>query len=682
MKSKTSFFNVALLKKNTLRFSPIWIAYLAMWVLVLPLMLMMSLSSPWKPDLMDISQNICAMLTVAGPAVCCVYGLVLAMAVFSYLHSARSVAMMHSLPIRRSGLYLTNYISGLLFIVVPNAVVAVLTALVTLAGGVFCPGMVLAWFLGMCALGLFFYSFAVFVTMFTGNLVAVPIFYAILNGLCFVLYWTFTYFVEPFLYGMYSSINAFEDVVTLLTPLMCMYRYMDVARSYQVGADGFDEVARVDLSGGWVPVLYAVAGVVLAVLAYIVYRRRRSETAGDVVTVGWARALFRYGVGLTAALTIGQGIYYLLFESSALGGVAMELVVMILAAAVGYLVAQMLLHKSFRVVKKSVRGSAVCAVVILAVSAGAALDVTGFTRRIPDVDRVQGVNVTFSGYHYSDVTLCDRESIEKVVDIHRFAVEHRREMKDGRGSRLGPGISYSYMVDEEDVTYTTFRVDYQFKDGSMMSRRYILPLRIEDAGDPDTITGCVSALTDSADYRATDALGALYTRRGENLQVTGMTFYYYGENDVEVQQSYRLNEAERKALYAALMEDAEAGRMPRVLDLMDYEQVDQIRSENEYVNEVEVEFRVMEEDGVYIDYQSNVYFYLTKDMTSTIAALEDLGIVNDSVRLRTRAQQDAMYSGQYREEELPSTSVEVPEAAAGVPVEDADSADLPASSTL
>ena len=49
---------------------------------------------------------------------------------------------------------------------------ALLAALVTLAGGGFCPGMLLAWFLGMCAMELFFFSFAVLCAMFTA-LVAV-----------------------------------------------------------------------------------------------------------------------------------------------------------------------------------------------------------------------------------------------------------------------------------------------------------------------------------------------------------------------------------------------------------------------------------------------------------------------------------------------------------------------------
>ena len=135
MKSKTSFFNTALMRKNTLRFSPIWITYLAVWFVAIPLMMGVQLSNPVvdvRPDAMDVAGYIGGALRVLGPAVACVYGVILAMALLSYLYSARSVSMYHSLPIRRSGLYLTNYCSGLLFIAVPNAVVAVITAVVIL----------------------------------------------------------------------------------------------------------------------------------------------------------------------------------------------------------------------------------------------------------------------------------------------------------------------------------------------------------------------------------------------------------------------------------------------------------------------------------------------------------------------------------------------------------------------
>ena len=150
MKSKTSFFNFTLVRKNIVRFSPIWITYLVIFIVGLPLIMGVTLSSQ-PADLhttpaMDMAYYAGTVLEIVGPIAACIYGLCLAMALCSYLYSARSVGLYHSLPIRRSGLFGSNYLSGLLLIAGPNAIVALLAALVTLAGGGFCPGMLLAWF--------------------------------------------------------------------------------------------------------------------------------------------------------------------------------------------------------------------------------------------------------------------------------------------------------------------------------------------------------------------------------------------------------------------------------------------------------------------------------------------------------------------------------------------------------
>mgnify|MGYP006990310965 CR=1 FL=1 len=50
------------------------------------------------------------------------FGILLAMALFSYLMSSRSCQAIHALPIRREGLLLTNYVSALGFIAVPSLV--------------------------------------------------------------------------------------------------------------------------------------------------------------------------------------------------------------------------------------------------------------------------------------------------------------------------------------------------------------------------------------------------------------------------------------------------------------------------------------------------------------------------------------------------------------------------------
>ena len=45
MQSKTSFFNLTLLRKNVIRFSPLWIVYSAAWFVAMPLLLGMQLKN-------------------------------------------------------------------------------------------------------------------------------------------------------------------------------------------------------------------------------------------------------------------------------------------------------------------------------------------------------------------------------------------------------------------------------------------------------------------------------------------------------------------------------------------------------------------------------------------------------------------------------------------------------------
>ena len=294
MKSKISFFNFGLLRKNAVRFSPIWIGYFICWAVAMPVTLAMRLMEEDATlGSLDVAGYVGTLLQ-GGVIATFVYGIIVAMAVWSYLYSSRSVSLMHALPIRRSGLFLTNYVSGLLFIIVPHLVVALLTLFVTAMAGAAAPGMILSWFWGMCAMGLFFYSFATFIAMFTGHILALPVFYVIYNFLVFVLYYMIEAFTAPFLYGLTGVGLGGEKFVEWLTPVVNLSGRVFTDSVYEevTEADGIIRYAglqEVTLNGMELLPVYAAAGIVLAVLAYVVYRTHRSETAGDVVCVEWAR---------------------------------------------------------------------------------------------------------------------------------------------------------------------------------------------------------------------------------------------------------------------------------------------------------------------------------------------------------------------------------------------------------
>ncbi len=615
MKSRISFFNFGLLRKNAVRFSPIWIGYLICWTVAVPVILAMQLTDEHNLDMktyLDVAAFLGHLLT-AGAVVTFVYGIIVAMAVWSYLYNARSVSLMHALPIRRSGLFLTNYVSGLLFIIVPHLIVAFLTLIVSAMAGAAAPGMTLTWFLGMSAMGIFFYSFATFIAMFTGHILALPVFYGIYNFLVIVLYFTIESFIGPFLYGINGVGLGGETIVEWLTPVIKLLSGVFITTSYEgiLDADSsvaFNKLQDVTLYGGELFLIYAVVGILLAVLSYAVYRTHKSETAGDVVCVGWAKVVFRYGVALTAAFTIGQGLYHLLIPYGDVHNVAVELICMILVGVLGFVIAVMLLNKTFHVIRKSARGSVICTAAILLVFVASYFDVFGITKYIPEADDVQSVSLSVGAYNYSEAVLKEPENMEKVVELHRYLVDHRKDIQNS---------DWRWELGEEIDGQITLR--YVMKDGSSVARSYRMMITKADFENEDSASSKLKHIVDTKEYRGSDLLGIMMDAEHEPLRAA---FTYYEKNESDAMSERMISDKDTKVLYKALLEDINAGRIHKI-NLIDESQTE------EYANSLEL-------IGKEVDDHSAVYrknIRLETDMTSTIAALKKLNILNDRVGL-------------------------------------------------
>ena len=137
MASGTSCFNSALYRKTLGRFWPLWTLWGVLWLLLLPLS-QLSRYFDWVREgrsdsaLVENFQEILSLQEV-GVWLAALVGVLAAMAVFSYLYSARSACMMHALPLRREGLFLSQYLAGLTMLVLPLAAVALVTLAVGMA---------------------------------------------------------------------------------------------------------------------------------------------------------------------------------------------------------------------------------------------------------------------------------------------------------------------------------------------------------------------------------------------------------------------------------------------------------------------------------------------------------------------------------------------------------------------
>ena len=127
MRSKTWFFNSTLFRKNLTRFWPIWALYGAIWTLLLPANVFITHMEGLRSGIVQLDQlrriadrHVLTYTAEVGVLLAFAFGLLAAMAVFSYLYNPRSAGLMHTLPIRREGLFLTNWLSGYCFLLFPH----------------------------------------------------------------------------------------------------------------------------------------------------------------------------------------------------------------------------------------------------------------------------------------------------------------------------------------------------------------------------------------------------------------------------------------------------------------------------------------------------------------------------------------------------------------------------------
>ena len=486
MRSATSYFNGTLYRKTLARFWPLWGLWGLGWMFLLPLNFLNSWlryarqSDPNILRFMQIDAKNVPSLLSSGVFLALFFAVLCAMAVFGYLYNSRSACWTHALPMRREALFTTQYLAGLSMMLLPLLAAGVLTAIVEVS---FLPmgdwGMALSalalWLAAQCGIVIFFFSFAAFCAMFTGHILALPAFYFILNALASVLWFLVDSLMHEFYYG-YAGVPGALDVAEYLTPAAALH----TAVQY-----GYGEATNQLRDPGTV-VIYAAVGVLLAFVSLYVYRRRHVETAGDVVAVPLVRPLFKYGVSFCSGLAFGM------FTAAFFGWAELPVLIpcILVWTVIGYFVAEMLLRKSFRVLK-AWKGGAVMTAVMLVLCLACLMDVFGVVNRVPNAERVESVRVELDmGYPYDSghrlsADLTDPAQIEKILALHQAIVDNR--------DRDSGGVLRHYEENDDGTWYaqdytSAVYLYYTLSGGGRLDRHYTsVPLYAEDLDTPGTV---------------------------------------------------------------------------------------------------------------------------------------------------------------------------------------------------
>lgn len=610
MKSKTSLFNKTIFTKNIKRVWPFW--GLLSFAAVMPSIVIFM---EWiRNDFVTEVNNPLSVTEIyyeasiyMAPFVAFATAILVAMMIWGYLYNAKSVSAFHSFPITRVGLFVTNYLSGLAIMLIPYVIGGALFVLTLLIIGVGFDMAVFTLIGSVLMNSVFFFSLATLVAMLTGHILALPVLYLVFNFLSLAIENLFSFVVCSFLFGFDYSGTAKTAV---LSPLYHILSECNVKREYTYhwGEKEYyriREVSSVQLENFGIIVMYAVVGVVIAALALLVYRKKKSETAGDVVSVKPLKPIIHGIYTITGTTLLGLLLYYILSEGNLERfSVILGVVCFTIALAISFYTGLMLLDKTIKVFnKKAFVNFLIGMVVVVFGCFGLKYDVFGLEKKIPDVSDIQWVDVYTSSNSYNLPAYKAADLIEKTVNINKEIVENK-DMIMWRSDDWGANFTHTYL-----------NLRYHLYNGDTVERYYMVP--VDNDSDRDFDRDYIEYLTDK------DLVSTLFHKDdGYQIRDAYQTFYF---NNYETSVSYGFSrmdkdfdEKEAGQLFKALEQDLAAGNWQPGLSY--FESGDTTIG---YLNinfEKEIHYS---DSSRYFD-TDNVVANLTGRMTNTLKALAEL----------------------------------------------------------
>lgn len=436
----TRLFNKALICNNLKRFWWVSLLYTIGLFLLSPLLVLTNMGNEYVTTIeFDniFDGTICFLFIVP---------VFLAVIVFRYMQNSKSMVTVHAMPYNRLDLYVNNIISGLILLVVPILLNTALLSYIELFvtnGILFETGIIMKYLWISLLVSITLFSITVAVGMVTGSSIAQIIFTYIINFLPAGIIVILNFLLNGIIYG-FTGVSE-EGVVELakLSPI--------VQTIFLRSRDSLNEFLIPDI----------VLVVLALVIGYFIYKYRNLEDAGEVISGKFVKPIFKYGVTICVMLV---GVIYVkgIFEIE-----NPNFLVYILFALLGYVAAEMLLRKSFKILN-SYKGFIGFVGAFAIVVACVHFDIFGYESFVPKAQDIECFTLGSSKsnidiYRYNgDKTgvLTSDENIERIVNLSKDIVANKEKNMKENGL-----ISVNYLLNNGRVVSRAYRVnELKYKD--------------------------------------------------------------------------------------------------------------------------------------------------------------------------------------------------------------------------
>lgn len=395
----------------------------------------------------------------------------LAVFLFRFLQVKQLSDFIHSLPLSRKQIYVHHVVAGMGFILLP----ILLTALILLifhwtldVSQIYTIKEIGSWMGITFSIELLVFSVAVLVGMITGLSALQAILTYVMLLLPVGLVVLFVMNIKYLLFGFSGKYYLASDIWRL-SPLTVVAELNKV------------KLWSVDI------LVYFIFGVCLLLFSFLLYRKRKHEYVSHAFVFPVLKPIFKYGM-TTCAMLLG-GFYF----SETTEHFGWLLFGYVIGAVFGYLVAEMVLQKTWRT-KLKLKGFGYYVIVMIVCVFFIKLDLIGFEKRVPAMEDIKKVSISKIDTNYYDdqysngstnqvedsfVVLTENQNKATLRKLHEQIVEH------GEGEK--------FVSDGEKQSSSIF-IKYELENGRNVTREYFLH-------NYDSFSPYLKTVYDSKEYK-------------------------------------------------------------------------------------------------------------------------------------------------------------------------------------
>lgn len=443
MQSKISWFKREVWKQDFRQVGWIGVIYACTLIFILPINIAMQIGKDQNNYVIREQHDLFYQLPELQITTLFIAPVLLAVFLFRFMHVKQSADFIHSLPISRMLIFSHKIFLGITLLIATDLIVSAILLIMERIIDVsmfYTLSDVWAWFGITLLFQVFIFMVGVLVGMLTGLSVIQAVFTYIFllfpTGISILIMFNLNYVLIGF-----PETFMIEDQVTQYSPITD-----SVSMLYEMNVS-FMKI-----------MIYVVLTLLFAFISLWLYRYRKGERSSQAVVFSPLRPVFKYS--FTFCMTLVGGFYF--------GEVQQEyrwiIFGYIIGSIIGYLLAQMILEKTWRVFTKwksyfyFVLG---CMVLFIMVT----LDLTGFEKHIPDTKDIERVYLVEEPYYYNyqnqlerlGAGISSKAVIAEVRGLHEALID--------ASDRLDP-----HQYDNETII-----LRYQLNNNQEVVRQYQVP---------------------------------------------------------------------------------------------------------------------------------------------------------------------------------------------------------------